>query len=161
MSAHFSRSTILFLPLAVGCFYVRAADDSLASRVIVLANREEVESVQLAKHYMERRAVPATNLVVLPIPKSETIGWRQFIDAIYQPLQDELIKRGWIQAVETTITDKLGRKRYTISAHRIAYLVVCRGVPLRIERDPTLHGEVRPFTDTEQFRTNWARLMPS
>lgn len=140
--------------MAVCCSCVRAADDTLAMRVIVLANREEAGSVQLAMHYMERRGVPVPNLVVLPMPKGETISWRQFIDEIYQPMQDVLIKRGWIQAVKTTNTDKLGRKRYTISGHRISYLVVCRGVPLRIEHDPAFSEEARPFTDAEQFMTN-------
>jgi len=69
-------------------------------------------------------------------------------------MQDELIKRGWIQAIETSLTDKVGRKKYAISGHRISYLVVCRGVPLRIEHNQALYEATPPLTDNAQFRNN-------
>jgi len=131
-----------------------AEEDSPAARVVVLANSNDAGSLQLARYYMDKRNVPAANLVALPMSADETINWRQFIDAIYQPAQDELIKRGWIQAIETSLTDKIGRKRYAISGHRISYLVVCRGVPLRIEHDPSLYEPAPPFTNNAQFRNN-------
>lgn len=152
--ALFKRLFILCFMLAVCCRLAHAADEPLADRVIVLANSDDQESVKLARHYMEKRAVPLANLLALPMPKNETISWRHYIDAIHQPVQDELIRRGWIQGVETTLTDKIGRKRHAISGHRIAYLVICRGVPLRIEHDPALYEAARPFTDKEPFRVN-------
>ena len=140
----------LFLP----ALYAWAQEDSPAARVIVLANSNDAGSLLLARYYMDKRNVPAANLVALPMSADETIDWRQFIDAIYQPAQDELIKRGWIQAIETSLTDKIGRRRYAISGHRISYLVVCRGVPLRIEHDQSLYEPALPFTNNAQFRTN-------
>ena len=135
-------------------FCFGAEDESLSARVIVLANRDDAGSLQLARYYMEKRHVPEANLLALPMPTDETITWRQFIDAIYQPAQDELIKRDWIQAIETSLTDKLGRRRYAISGHRIAYLVICKGVPLRIAHDPALYEAAPPYTNSAQFRTN-------
>jgi uncharacterized protein (TIGR03790 family) len=131
-----------------------AEDASPAARILLLANSADAESVRLARYYMEKRHVPAANLIALPMPAGETITWRQFIDSIDQPAQDELIKRGWIQAIETSLTDKMGRRKYAISGHRIAYLVVCRGVPLRIEHDQALYEATPPLTDNPQFRNN-------
>ena len=153
---HPTLTKIVLLGALLGLVaFVRAEQaEPLAARVIVLANSADAESLKLARYYMEKRSVPAANLIALPMSADETITWRQFIDGIYQPVQDELIKRGWIQAVETTLTDKIGRKRHAISGHGIAYLVVCRGVPLRIEHDQSLYEVVPPFTNSPQFRTN-------
>jgi uncharacterized protein (TIGR03790 family) len=151
----FALITIILLGFALGANFCSGTEDEpLSARVIVLANRDDAGSLQLARYYMEKRHVPEANLLALPMPSGETINWRQFIDAIYQPAQDDLIKRGWIQAIETSLTDKIGRRRYAISGHRIAYLVVCKGVPLRIEHDQSLYEAAPPFTNSAQFRTN-------
>jgi len=148
------RFVLIFCAL-VGCGFASAEQvDTLAARVIVLANSDDAESVKLARFYMEKRHVPAANLVALPMSKNESINWRPFIDTIYQPAQDELIQRKWIQAIGSSMTDKLGRKKYAISGHRISYLVVCRGVPLRIEDDPALYEPLPVMTDHAEFRTN-------
>ncbi len=118
-------------------------DDSsrsdLANRVVVLANASDPESVRLAHYYVEKRGVPVGNIVALPMSSAETTSWPEFIGTIYQPLQDALVAKGWIDAFPTTMTDNIGRKRYGISGHRISYLVVCRGVPLRVNDEPQFH----------------------
>lgn len=123
-------------------------------RVVVLANRDDPDSLRLARHYLEKRGVPEANLVSLPMPLAETITWRQFVDAVYQPLQDELVKRGWIDGIDSNLRDKLGRRRYSISGHKISYLVVCRGVPLRIDDDPAFIEATGPLASRQEFRTN-------
>ncbi len=110
----------------------------LAARVVILANSRQPESVRLAEFYAEKRAVPPANIIALPLPEAEGITWREFIDQVYQPLQDELYRRGWIEGTTTSLLDGLGRRRYGLTGHRLSYLVVCRGVPLRIYNDPTL-----------------------
>jgi len=132
-----------------------AADDSdLAKRVVVLANASEADSVRLARYYADQRGVPPGNIIALPMPTDETIGWPEFIAAIYQPLQDALVARGWIDAFATTLTDSLGRKRYGISDHRISYLVVCRGVPLRVSHEPRYYVDEPRLARRPEFRTN-------
>ncbi len=132
-----------------------AADDSdLAKRVVVLANASEADSVRLARYYADQRGVPPDNIIALPMPADETIGWPEFIAAIYQPLQDALVARGWIDAFATTLTDSLGRKRYGISDHRISYLVVCRGVPLRVSHEPRFYADEPRLALRPEFRTN-------
>lgn len=115
--------------------------EGLEERVVILANSREPESVRLAEFYAEKRAVPPANIIALPLPEAETITWREFIDQVWQPLQDELLRRGWIEGTTSNLLDRLGRRRYAPTANRISYLVVCRGVPLRIFNDPTLLEE--------------------
>jgi hypothetical protein len=81
---------------ALGAVQLLAAGDELAARVIILANSREPDSVQLAQFYAEKRGVPRANILALPLPDAESITWREFIDRIYRPLQDELYHRGWI-----------------------------------------------------------------
>lgn len=131
-----------------------AHGSGLADRVVIVANSDAPDSVAIAKHYAAARGVPAANLIALKMPLAETISWKEFVSAVWQPLEDELVKRGWIDAIRMDLLDEVGRRKYAISGHRIAALVVCRGVPLRIAHDPSLYREVRPLTDRAEFRTN-------
>jgi uncharacterized protein (TIGR03790 family) len=143
--------------LLVGVVAARG-EDELARRVVVLANASDPESVRLARYYADKRGIPAENVVSLAMPKEETIGWKEFVPSIWQPLQDELVRRHWIDAIQMSLLDPIGRKKYAIYGHRIAYLVVCRGVPLRIEHDPSLYADVPPLTSRVEFRTNRAAV---
>ena len=126
----------------------------LASRVIVLANSADPDSLAIARHYAGVRHVPAANLVSLQMPLQEEISWLEFVSSIWEPLQDQLVRKGWIDALAIGDVDSLGRKKYSVSGHRIAALVVCRGVPLKIRGEPGLYAPVPPLTDHEQLRTN-------
>lgn len=135
----------------------QAADD-LAARVIILANARQPESVALARFYAEQRGVPEANIIALPLPEAESITWRQFIDQVWQPLQDELHRRGRIEGTSSDLLDRLGRRRCALSGHTISYLVTCRGVPLRIYNDPTLLSPPTAKRVAEQFNKNEAAV---
>jgi uncharacterized protein (TIGR03790 family) len=137
---------------------VATDDGGTAARVLILANSREPESVQLAQFYAERRGVPAENILTLPLPPGEAVGWREFIAQLYQPLQDELVTRGWIQGMPSSLVDRFGRRRYSMLGHRIAYLVVCRGVPWRIEHDLALVDEKLNQRLRPELRTNGAAV---
>jgi len=136
---------------------LRAADP-LAARVVVLANRADPDSVQLAAHYAAVRGVPPENIIALGLPAQETITWAEFVTTLWQPLQDELVRRKWIDAIPMALTDEVGRRKMAVSGHRIAYLVVCRGVPLRISHDPARYRPHPPVTDNPFFQTNQAAV---
>lgn len=149
--------TLLLLALVLVSDLARSETSeptSPESRVIVLANANQPESQKLAAYYAEKRGIPAENVISLPMVGDETITWRIFIDSIFQPLQDELVRRHWIDAIRTEVKDKLGRTKYAFSGHRISYLVVCRGVPLRIQHDGDLYEPLPPLTDSPPFQTN-------
>jgi uncharacterized protein (TIGR03790 family) len=155
MAVKFAQSIFRFLVMAaLGVGRLLAAGDDLAARVVILANSRQVESVRLAEFYAGQRGVPPANIVALPLPESESITWREFIDQVYQPLQDELYHRHWIEGTASSLLDRLGRKRYGLTGHHMSYLVVCRGVPLRIYNDPTLLEEKAGQKVAAQFNRN-------
>jgi uncharacterized protein (TIGR03790 family) len=127
---------------------------NLAARVIILANSDDPDSVAIAQHYAEVRRVPVANILSFDMPLREVITWPEFVVTIWRPLEDELVRRGWIDAIPIGDTDAVGRKIYSVSGNMIAALVVCRGVPLKIENDPALFAPVRPLTDHQELRTN-------
>lgn len=131
-----------------------ASVDDAPARLILVANSNDSDSLRIARHYAAMRAVPEENIIALPLSTAETITWREFVTTLWQPLQDELVRRGWIEAIRMNLTDDAGRIKSAISGHRISYLVTCRGVPLRISHDPLLAAEAKPLTDKPEFRTN-------
>jgi uncharacterized protein (TIGR03790 family) len=130
------------------------AEDTLASRVIILVNRDDPDSLRIGRHYAEVRGVPAANLIALKMPLAEVITWREFIATLWQPLLEQLVAAQWIDATRMALTDSIGRRKYAPRDHRIAALIVCRGVPLKIAHDPEFLAEVLPFTKRAEFRTN-------
>jgi len=133
-------------------------DAALAEQVVLLVNANDKDSLRIARHYAAARGVPETNIVSLPLSREETISWEDFVGTLWQPLQDELVRRGWIDALQSRRLDPAGRRKVAASGHSISYLVVCRGVPLRIANAPELiipSGDIDP---REQFRTNAAAV---
>ena len=148
----------VFWFLVIGGTVVTMRADDVVSRVVVLANRDEPESVKLAEYYAEKRGVPKENIVALPMPTTEAVNWRMFVDAVFNPVQEELVKRGWVDAIGMDLTDAAGRKKYVMSGHKISYLVVCRGVPLKVVHDPQLPAENLPQAANPAFKTNAASV---
>lgn len=149
---------IVRLLFVFACLTVWLRADDLASRLVILANADDSDSVQLANYYAEKRGVPVANIIALPMPVSEAITWRQFVDSVFNPLQAELVRRGWIDAIGMDLTDTVGRKKYVMSGHTISYLTVCRGVPLKVVNDATLPPEVIPLATNPAFKTNAASV---
>jgi uncharacterized protein (TIGR03790 family) len=135
------------------CPFIAHADD-LSNRVIILANSADPDSVHVARHYAEARHVPEANIISLEMPLTETIAWTDFLRTIWEPLEAELVRLQWIDAIPMRLVDTVGRTKYAVSGHRISYLVTCRGVPLRIMHDPALFSPALPYTENTLFRTN-------
>lgn len=131
-----------------------ARASSLAERVVIVANLDEADSVAIAKHYAEVRGVPAANIIALKMPVTETITWKEFVTTLWRPLEEELVAKSWIDAIPMNLVDRVGRRRYAVSGQKIAALVLCRGVPLRIAHDPALYEDSPPLTDHAELRTN-------
>lgn len=152
-------SLVLFAVLALSAQAApRANAQERADRVVVLANSNDRNSMRVAQHYAQVRHVPVTNIVALPMTTAETISWTTFVRSIWNPLEDELVRRGWIDAIPMDLSDELGRRKFSVSGQRIDFLVVCRGVPLRISHDAGKYHAVRPFTDATVVRTNAAAV---
>lgn len=136
---------------------VDAADD-LAARTVVLVNARQPESVELGEFYAAQRAIPVGNIISLPMPVGDSITWREFVDEVWQPLQDELHRRQWLEGSLSDQLDALGRRKTALTGHRIAFLVTCRGTPVRIHDDPTGLDPAQSGRVPEQFRHNQAAV---
>lgn len=132
--------------------------DDLASRVVLLVNANDPESLEVARHYAEVRQVPVGNIVALPMSGEETIAWSEFIESIWNPLEMELVKRTWIDAIPMDLVDAEGRKKFSVSGHRVSYLLICRGVPLRIANDPSRYASGPEIDERSNFRINAASV---
>lgn len=147
------RRVLAGLVWLCGALTLAAADENLAARVVLLANRDDPDSVRIARHYADVRGVPLENIIALPLPLTESITWREFVVTLWEPLLDELMRAKWIDAIPMTLTDAVGRRKLAVHGHRIAALVTCRGVPLKIEHDAALYT-ASLFTQKPEFRTN-------
>ena len=84
----------VLLVLGLGMVWVEASEgagERAAARVVILANREDPDSLRMARHYAEVRGVPAGNVVALPMPRGEALSWREFVAAIWEPLRGQLV----------------------------------------------------------------------
>ena len=108
-----------------------------ADHVVVLVNSNDSGSVEIANYYTEQRGIPKANIIALKMPEKETVTVREFVDTIYNPLLNALIRKDWMNAVKANGRDIVGRERVSVATHHISYLVTTRGVPLRIANDPT------------------------
>lgn len=115
---------------------VPAADAPEAARVVIVANSADPDSESLAAYYARARGIPPENIVPLFLPREETVPWPVFAADLFNPLSAELIRRGWISAVPSAGVDACGRREGVFDGHRISYLVLMRGVPLRIAENP-------------------------
>jgi len=125
-----------------------------APRVLILANSEDGESMAVARHYAERRGLPESAMVALPMPLTEQITWPEFVTSIWNPLLREAIARGDVEAMAMNLKDELGRTKIAPSGHRLDALVICRGVPLRVAHDSKWFDEkTNPLAAGASFRT--------
>ena len=115
---------------------VCAVDES--DSVIILANSNDVGSIEIANYYAEQRGIPNSNIIALPMSVEETVSVREFVDEIYNPLLNALIEKDWVHVVKADERDINGRERVFVGTHHISYLATTRGVPLRIANNTDL-----------------------
>lgn len=106
--------------------------------VVVLANANDADSIEIANYYVRRRGISPANIIALPMPTSETVSVRKYVDALHNPLLNALIEKEWIHVVKSRKPDLTGRQRVSVGTHKISYLVTVCGVPLRISNDQLL-----------------------
>ncbi|MBR5623361.1 MAG: TIGR03790 family protein [Opitutales bacterium] len=145
MKKHLAAIFSLCASVAGAAELADSAKADLASRVFVVAAANDADSVELAEYYMSRRGIPAENLIAFPMPKAETLSWDDFAEELHAPLLHELCRRGLVDGTLGEKRDVAGRLLLELPADfkpanaragmRIAYLVLCRGVPLRIQND--------------------------
>ncbi len=130
------RALPALLLAACLAFAASASESDEAARVVIVANADQPDSLALAQAYGARRQIPVTNIIAISLPADETISWDTYLEKIHHPLLARLIADQWIDGAFFSASDTLGRRRWIANFHRISYLVLYRGVPLRINHDP-------------------------
>jgi uncharacterized protein (TIGR03790 family) len=111
--------------------------------VVVVANSSMPGSLKVAEAYMQRRRIPEEHLIVLDTSVEERISRKDYLDTIHNPVIRELLLRDLVDAFDGPVDD-LGRKTATIFKNKIRYLVLCYGVPSKVQ---AIAGELAKMDD--------------
>lgn len=129
------------------------------SNVIILVNESDDESIDLGYYYALKREVPIENIIHLPLPAEENISWDDYLTRLYNPMISWLIEVGWFEGFTSDRKDELGRNVTIVNSHSVDALVICKGVPLKIDFDPTkMPPEDTYSEDRKPFYTNRASV---
>lgn len=99
---------------------------SEGAQVVVVYNESDPESGLIARFYAEQRGVPEEQVVGLACPDTEEISRAEYDIAIADPLREIFTSRGWWQLREP------GHAMGPVVSNRIRYIVLIRGMPLKI-----------------------------
>lgn len=122
-----------FFAMALLVFSTTTSRAIEPEELLVVANRRMAGSVDLARMYVERRAIPQHNLLILSLPRAETISRTTFVDSIRLPVRRKIA--GLRQNKE----------------QRIEAILLMYGVPLKI-RPPESSEEDREKIDNLRRR---------
>ncbi len=121
---------------------LRAANPG--DEVVVVFNQRLAESKAVAEHYAERRRVPARQVFGLSLPTSEDMTRAEFRDQLQRPLAKLMEEKKLWRIGPVTVPSTNGPPGKVVqrpSESKIRYLLLCYGVPVRIQPDPTLIEE--------------------
>lgn len=101
--------------------------------VVVLANKNVPESVELAEYYMAARNIPADHLCLLDLPTGEQISRHNYVRRLREPLLAFMRERDLIEQVPRPPNEVDGHETpWITTSSRVEYVVSMYGVPLRI-----------------------------
>lgn len=124
------RITLLITVMVLTGSLALAAESPV---VIVLANRNVAESVELAKYYMAARNIPDEQLCVLDLPTGEQMARHHYANDLREPLLAFLRERKWIEQTPRPPNDIDGHETpWITTTSRVDYVVSMYGVPLRV-----------------------------
>ena len=125
----------------------------LAKEMVIVVNRNDPDSLSIGQHYARQRGIPESRIVQLSAPIKETITIAEYAKTVANPLLNALIENEWVKGVKDRSKDAYGRERLSVSIHNIPFVVLIKGVPLRIANDPLLL-EDSTANLSPQFRVN-------
>ena len=103
-------------------------------QVAIVYRLESEESQTLAINYARARGIPSSNLIALELPDTSTISRSVFNSRIRKPLAEHFEREIWWSRT----TDSAGAK--IPARNKIRVLLLMKGVPYRIAREPLPKG---------------------
>jgi len=128
--------------------------------VVIIYNSRMPGSKDVAEHYAACRRVPKNQIFGFALTTNEDISRAEYHDSLEKPLAKELeSKKLWrIGSESIPATNHQPAKTVRkVTSSKIRYAVLCYGVPLRIEADPSLKEEV-PDSLRPELRRNDAAV---
>ena len=113
--------------------FLTAAGAQTPDQVVVIANRNVPESIEIAHYYMKERSIPEENLFVADLPARESITRSFYELRLRDPLLQFLRDRGLAEQVKRP-EDDVGEHEtsWTTVKASVRYLVSTYGMPLRV-----------------------------
>lgn len=141
-----------FLALAVACVDSGIADDG--SSVVVVYNSNVPASKEVADYYAKARNVPESQVIGFELSEGEAMTRSEFRYELQEPLFKRLTND---KIFKTKMDTSSGKLAYLVNDSKIRYLVLCYGVPVRIQPESGLN---EPGTSalTPQLRRNEAAV---
>ncbi len=117
--------------ISLACAWCAAAEPR---EVVVLANTNVPDSVELARHYLQARAIPTNHLCLLDLPAGESLSREAYESQLRDPLLAFLRDRKLIEQMpRDPDTIQPHETAWNTMSSSIRYLVSMYGVPLRID----------------------------
>jgi uncharacterized protein (TIGR03790 family) len=132
------------LALSLALATLPAAAVPSGREVVVVYNKKVPASEEVARHYAAARRVPSEQVIGFELTTNEEMPRVEYESWLARPLAHELEQRGlWRMGTNlwpvTNATD-LREVRMPVESS-IRYVVLCYGVPLKIQHDPEWHEE--------------------
>lgn len=115
-----------------------AGEDQPGAQVVVVYNSRLPESKAVADGYARKRAVPSAQVIGLNLSTNTDVTRAEFRDTLQTPLakfMDE--KKLWTTGPVKDPT-RPDEERTKVIHSKIRYVLLCYGVPFRIQTDPTI-----------------------
>jgi uncharacterized protein (TIGR03790 family) len=118
-------------------FLVRVVGADTGDSVVLVYNSNVPASKQVAEYYAAKRQVPAEQVLSFALPETENISRSDFESKLERPLWNELRSRMLMVYGDPAPTNASTQRCNVVSA-KVRYIVLCYGVPLKIDPDPAL-----------------------
>jgi uncharacterized protein (TIGR03790 family) len=135
-----------WIALFIAFFTFTAFAENDGRDVVVVFNSNMAESKDVAEHYAKMRDVPSSQVIGFNLPRTEAISRAQYRESLQDPLLNFLEKQKLFTFKDSKVTSAQFR-----------YIVLCFGVPLKIENDPSVKEKVDPSVKNE-LRNNGAAV---
>jgi uncharacterized protein (TIGR03790 family) len=134
------NTVLSILAIAVCGTGLAALAGNPGDEVVVVYNTRLPESKAVADYYAARRLVPTNQVFGFLLSTNEDMSRTEFRDALQKPLALALKKHELWQMGQTIVratTNSPGRVEWKPVSSKIRYALLCYGIPLRIEKDPS------------------------
>ncbi len=118
-----------------GCARGAAAPSELAEATVVIYNRAAPDSPGLARFYAARRHIPNDHVIGLDCSTEEEISRQEYDETIAAPLRKIFRQREWWKL------RKDGDENAVVTASRIHFVALIRGMPLKIRATAVYQGD--------------------